>query len=158
MCQDRSDVQYAVKELSREMSNPCSQDIVKLKRLGRYLIDKARYQVVFKYQENLHNGAHSINTWSDTDFAGCKETRKSTSGGVIQLGQHTIRTWSSTQAVIALSSGEAEYYGLVKAAAQSLGIKAMLTDLGIHDAVQILIRTDASAAIGIAQRRGFGKV
>ena len=58
--------------------------------------------------------------WTDTDYAGCAKTRKSTSGGVIMIGGHMIKSWSSTQNVIALSSGEAEYYGLVKGAAQGL--------------------------------------
>ena len=37
------------------------------------------------------------------------------------LGDHTLRFWSSTQKVIALSSGEAEYYGCVRAAAEGMG-------------------------------------
>ena len=61
-----------------------------------------------------------INTQVDTDHAGCLRTRKSTSGGVLKLGSHVIRTWSHTQSVIALSSGEAEYYGMVKGAPYSL--------------------------------------
>ena len=39
---------------------------------------------------------------------------KSTSGGVAKLGRHAVESWSATQAVIATSSGEAEYYGMVK--------------------------------------------
>ena len=74
------------------------------------------------------------------------------------IGSHLINTWSSTQSVIALSSGEAEYYGLVKAAAQGIGVKAMLKDFGIVDDKVINVKSDASAAIGIAQRRGMGKV
>ena len=37
------------------------------------------------------------------------------------LGNHAIKTWSTTQAVIALSSGEAEYYGCVRGGAIGLG-------------------------------------
>ena len=47
------------------------------------------------------------------------------------LGSHVIRIWSTTQSVLATSSGEAEYYALVKMASQLLGTKAMLQDLGI---------------------------
>ena len=70
--------------------------------------------------------------------------------------RNVIKTWSSTQAVVALSSGEAEYYGLVKSGAQSLGMKAVLQDLGIH--IDIVLKTDASAAKGIGSRKGLGKV
>ena len=64
--------------------------------------------------------------------------------------------WSTTQDLIALSSGEAEYYGLVKGSAIGLGIRNMLGDLGINK--NLRVKSDASAAIGIASRKGFGKV
>merc|ERR1711895_351289 len=110
LTQDRTDIQYAVKELSRNMSRPTEGDGVALKRFGRYLVGKTRMKVLFKYQEEVKK----IHVWVDTDYAGCRKTRKSTSGGVLMLGEHLIKGWSVTQAVIALSSGEAEYYGIVK--------------------------------------------
>ena len=70
------------------------------------------------------------------------------------LGTHCIKTWSSTQDVRALSSGEAEFYALVKCAAQCLGIRSLLRDLGTD--LKIHLKTDASAAIGIGMRRGLG--
>ena len=57
-----------------------------------------------------------------------------------------------------MSSGEAEYHGLVKTAAQSIGIKSMLRDFGVNEPVSTSIRSDSSAAISVAQRKGFGKV
>ena len=77
---------------------------------------------------------------------------------MIQIGTHAIKTWNSTQSVIALSSGEAEYYGLVNAAAQSLGSKSVFIDFVVDEAVAVSIRSDSSAALSIAQRRGFGNV
>ena len=60
--------------------------------------------------------------------------------------------------MIAISSGEAEYYGLVKAAAQAMGIKSMLEDFVIEEAIKIQVKTDSSTAVSIATRKGFGKV
>ena len=97
-----------------------------------------------------------VTTWVDSDFAGCRRTGKSTSGGVLKLGDQLLKTWSITQGIIALSSGEAEYYGLVKGSSVALGIKSLLEDLGVE--TKILVNTDASAAKGIASRRGLGKV
>jgi len=94
--------------------------------------------------------------WTDTDYAGCRDTRKSTSGGVIRLGTHVLRGWSSTQKVIALSSGEAEYYGMVRGGAEALGTQSILGDLGVSRNVKLM--TDSSAAKGIAMRTGLGKV
>ena len=69
---------------------------------------------------------------------------------------HVIRVWSTTQSVIATSSGEAEYYALVKMGAQLLGTKSMLEYLGI--VIKLKKLTDASAAQGIAASRGLGQV
>ena len=71
------------------------------------------------------------------------------------FGQHCFKSWSSTQAIIALSSGEAEFYGVVKASSVGLGCKAMLRDLGVQ--VSLNVHTDAEAARGIASRMGLGK-
>ena len=49
-----------------------------------------------------------IHVYTDTDWAGCINTRRSTQGGLALLGAHCIKSYSSTQACIALSSGEAE--------------------------------------------------
>ena len=83
-------------------------------------------------------------------------SRKSTSGGVIMLGKHLIKSWSSTQDGIALSSGEAEYYGLVKGASVAMGVRSMHREMGLD--IRIRVNTDASAAKGIASRRGLGKI
>ena len=72
------------------------------------------------------------------------------------MGDHVIKTWSAAQTTIALSSGEAEYYGMVKGASMALGIRSMLQDLGVD--LRVRLRTDASAAKGIASRRGLGKI
>ena len=67
-----------------------------------------------------------------------------------------IKSWSTTQSVIALSSEEAEYYGRVKGASVGLGIQSVLRDFEIN--VKLTLKSDASAAIAIASRRGLGKV
>ena len=55
-----------------------------------------------------------------------------------------------------MSSGEAEYYGMVKGASNSLGVVAMLADMGVN--LNINLNIDSGAAKGIASRRGLGKV
>ena len=72
------------------------------------------------------------------------------------IGQHCIRTWSSTQPSVTLSSGEAEYYGLVKAAGAGLGHQALMADLEVT--LPVRAWTDSSAALGIATRSGLGKI
>ena len=67
-----------------------------------------------------------------------------------------MKGWSTTQGVIALSSGEAEYYAMVKATSQAIGLRSLLGDMGVE--MGIILKTDASAAKGIASRKGVGKV
>eukprot|EP00973_Karenia_brevis_P070922 9856951-Karenia_brevis.AAC.1 len=110
------------------MSAPKHSDWNLLKRVGRYLIGKPRLVQEFKWQEL----PMTVDCYTDSDWAGDRKGRKSTSGGVLMFGFHTIKTWSSTQQVIALSSGEAELYALVKGAAQSKGICSMLKDFGVQ--------------------------
>ena len=72
------------------------------------------------------------------------------------LGGHALRHWSVTQPTIALSSGEAELVGIVRGAAQGLGLRSMAHDLGFPISLDLF--TDATAAIGICRRRGLGRV
>ncbi len=134
------------------MSNPCQENWEALKRLGRYLIGRERATLKFGYRSNYRN----VHVYSDSDHAGCRRTRKSTSGGVIMLGTHTVKTWSNTQGVIALSSGEAEFYSMVKAGPQATGMVPLMGDMELCKG--IVLKTDASAAKGITSRRGLGKV
>ena len=104
------DIQFAVKEICRKMTKPEMDDWPAIKRLARYLKGSSRVIILFEFQDNQN----FIDVWTDTDFAGCTKTRKSRSGGVIMIGKHCIKTWSKTQDTIAPSSGEAEYYGIVR--------------------------------------------
>ena len=72
------------------------------------------------------------------------------------IGSHLIKAWSSTQPILAMSSGEAEYYAMVKGASTALGLQSMASEVGYS--LGIVLCVDSSAAIGISSRRGLGKV
>ena len=72
------------------------------------------------------------------------------------FGSHVLKTWSATQPSISLSSGEAEYYGVVKAAGIAIGQQSLMNDLGMS--VRVRVWTDSNAAIGICGRSGLGKL
>ncbi len=133
------------------MSSPTEGDWQKLKRLGRYLIAKPRVVLNVDFQKHQT----FLDARVDTDHAGCVKTRKSSNGGALTFGKHCLKTWSTTQSVVALSSGEAEYYGVVKGGSVLLGAVSMARDLGVE--LKARIHTDSSAAKGIANRRGLGK-
>ena len=72
------------------------------------------------------------------------------------LGKHCLSFWSSTQKVVATSSGESEYYAIVRASSEALGVRALCADAGM--AVDLVGKMDSTAASGMAMRRGLGKV
>ena len=148
---DRPDIQFAVKKLATSMSSPTNRNWNELKRLGRYL--KKRPRVVIKY--NWQNAGENIVANSDSDWAGDKKTRKSTSGGILRIGDHYIKSWSKNQSVIALSSAEAELYAIIKTSSETLGIISILKDWNMIYRADIM--ADASAALGIIGRNGLGK-
>ena len=116
---DRPDLIYSAKEDCRGMSCPTDLHQAPLKRMARYL--RSRPRLVFKFD---HQQADHIDTYADTDWAGCPRSRRSTSGGCIMVGSHLLKCWSSTQAGVAMSSGEAEFYGAAKGASAGLGMRA----------------------------------
>ena len=72
---------------------------------------------------------NEVTTFIDSDLAGCKETRKSSSAGVIQLGNHTLKADTRKQKIIAKSSADAELYAAALGASESKGIASLLKDL-----------------------------
>ena len=149
---DRPDLMYAAKECSRKMAKPQNGDWSALKRIGRYLIYRPRVVHKFVWQER----PEGLSAYSDSNWAGCHETRKSTSGACFMYGSHLLKAYSRTQSNIALSSGEAEYYALVATASEALGLVAMTDDFG--DKSDAYLYADASAAIGVANREGLGRI
>ena len=149
---DRSDVQFASKECSRRMSSPCLRDWGAVKRIGRYLLGRPRAVQHFDWQDR----PACFSVYSDSNWAGCKATRKSTSGACLLWGGHVLKSYSRTQSNIALSSGEAELYATVTAASEGLGLTAMARDFGME--IRSNVHVDATAATGIAERKGLGKV
>jgi hypothetical protein len=102
--QDRYDLQFAVKEICRGMAKPKRSGEAKLKRLARYLVGAPEMELIFDAE-----GEEEVVVYSDSDWAGCKASRKSTSGGMVLFGGSLVKSWSKTQGSIAMSSGEAEY-------------------------------------------------
>ena len=71
-------------------------------------------------------------------------------------GARLIQHWNTTQTTVALSSAEAELTGICNGTSQSIGPRPLAANVGIK--LQLEIKTDAAAAIGICRRRGLGKV
>ena len=90
----------------------------------------------------------------DADHGGDAVTRKSTTGMVAIFGTHVLKRSSNIQSTIALSTGESEYYALVKGGSVGLGLQSLCADLGLD--LEVAIEGDSNAAKGTVNRVGLG--
>ena len=102
---DRPDILFASKECSRRMWSPRNDDWTALKRVVPYVLGKPRLAWRFVRQQILK----FISAFCDSNWAGCHDTRKSTSGACVMHGSHLVKAYSRTQSNISLSSGEADF-------------------------------------------------
>ena len=123
-----------------------------MKRWDRYLLGNSRTISKYEWQGN----EPEVVGFSDSDWAECRVTGKSTSGGAIMIGSHFIKGLARTQKHVTLSSAEAELIALVKCTSELLGIRAMLSDWGHTKSG--MIHADSSSALAIAKRKGAGKL
>ena len=119
VAQDRVDIAEAVKCLTRHMKEPRSGHMQELKRLRRYLVKNRR--CVLTYTRQTSDATLQVHV--DSDWAGDLLGRKSTTGVIVRRGKHLLRHMSCLQTLFALSSGEADYYALIRGACTSLGIQ-----------------------------------
>ena len=72
-----------------------------------------------------------VTAFTDSDWAGCVKTAKSTSAGAIHFGKHVLKLYCRQQKVVALNSAEVEVYAMVAASAETLAMAAYAKDLGL---------------------------
>ena len=152
LAQDRADIQYAAKECCRGMAAPTRGHLKAMRRLVRYLIAFPRvvWSFVFQHRQDC------LRFYSDSDWAGCRRTARSTSGGIALIGSHCIRSYSVTQKMVTLSSGEAELMALVKATSEAIGLLQLAESWGITMSANVFV--DSSAALAVTDRKGCGKL
>ena len=137
------------------MSKPTARSMARMKRFARYLLEHPRTTIVFR-ADGGEWGDGRIDVYSDSDWASCPRRRRSTTGGVLVVDGGVVKSWSSMQSTIAQSSGEAEYYAMVRAAAEALNIQSIMRDMGWEAGIRLWV--DSSAAKSMASRIGLGKV
>ena len=123
----RPEMAFATKELCRSMARPMKPDLARITRMCRFLRGLPRLVQRIPFAEEPPT---LVKAYVDCDWAGCRLSRESTSGGILTLGGAMMRCWSTNQAVIALSSGEAEYYAALKGASLALGSNLCCWTLG----------------------------
>ena len=82
------------------------------------------------YEWQTEDEARKVTVFVDSDWAGCKVSRRSVSGGIILSAGALLKAWSNRHASTAMSSAEAEFYAASKAAAELMGIQSLFADMG----------------------------
>nr|GFB71148.1 copia protein [Tanacetum cinerariifolium] len=108
-----------------------------------------RYQAKPTEKHLKEDSGFELTGFSDADYAGCKDTFKSTSGGAQFLGEKLVSWSSKKQDCTALSTVKAEYVSLSACCAQVLWMRKQLTDYGFYFN-KILIYCDSKSAIAIS--------
>ena len=157
----RPDMAYATKELARGLQQPTVKHQKKLKHLIGYLKGTKHYKFCISPTVQLRddNMPLDIVASTDSDWAGCHSTRKSTTGFAIQVLGTTVHFGSRTQATVALSSAESEFYAIGTATTEALILKNFLQESLGNRKINIKVGTDDSASgksmatrIGVSRR------
>jgi hypothetical protein len=121
----RPDLLFAVCMCARYQSKPTNKHLEAVKRVFRYL--KVTVHLGLWYPKNT---AMALTAYSDADHAGCKDTRRSTSGAAQFLGDKLVSWSSKRQMSTSISSTEAEYIAMSSCCAQILWMRSQLSDYG----------------------------
>ena len=147
---DRPSLQLAMSVVSG-MSEPKVVHQLQVVRVARYVLQHPGEACLFGYQAD----PKTLYVHTDTDWAADELTRKSVSCTVERYGSHMLDCVAK-QSLVALSSGEAEFYGIVRAVATSKQTSQILEQIGMQS--EVTIASDSSAARGIPTRTGSEKV
>lgn len=120
----RPDISYAVQQICLFMHSPRDSHLNLLKRILRYV------------RKTSHLGLHltkstnkDLVAYSDADWAGCPDTRWSTSGYCVFYGDNLVSWSSKRQVTVSRSSAEAEYRGVANCVAERCWLRQLLTEL-----------------------------
>jgi hypothetical protein len=141
----RLDISYAVGVVSQFMHAPRTSHLVAVYRILRYLKSAPGKGVLFSNHGHLR-----LEAFTDADWAGSIDDRRSTSGYCTFLGGNLVTWRSKKQAVVARSSAEAEYRAMSHGVCELLWLQTFLRDLGFPDASPMKLYCDNKAAINIA--------
>ncbi|KAD7117276.1 hypothetical protein E3N88_04544 [Mikania micrantha] len=136
----RPDIMFATCVCARFQAAPKESHLIAVKRIFRYLQGTQSLGI-------WYSTGHSCKlvAFSDSDYAGCKLSRKSTSGGCQFLGNCQVSWQSKKQTSVATSTAEAEYIAAASCTSQILWLQSQLLDYGIKELKTPLLMDSASA-------------
>lgn len=149
----RPDISVAVSILSQYLDCPRKMHWRAAIRVLRYLKGTSRLGIQFKSKNT--DTSMSIAAFSDSKWGGDKQSRRSTSGVLVQLAGGPAVYNSKRQATVALSSAEAEYMALALTTQEVIWIRFLLGEMGERVDAATTIHLDNKSAISIATNHGY---
>jgi len=143
----RPDISFAVHHAARQCENPTYADWYKIINILKYLNNT-------KYYKILYNGLGPFHGYTDADFAGDKEDRKSTSGHIFLMGNSPISWYSKKQTIVATSTAEAEFISASECIKKALWFRNIIYELFNHKS-PITIYTDNKSSKIIMENGEF---
>jgi hypothetical protein len=138
----RPDLTHAINMVCQFMHQPGTSHFQAVKRILRYLQGTLDYGLRLLSRSSL-----SLYGFSDADWAGCLDTRCSTTGYCIYLGANCISWASKKQATVSRSSAEAEYHSMSTTTAELTWILYLLRDIGINLSTPPVLFCDNTSAL-----------
>jgi hypothetical protein len=142
---NRPDIAFSVVVCARFQENPKESHLTAVKCIIRYVNDTLLYDIWCSRERNL-----VVAGYSDANWAGNANDRKSTSGGCFYVGNNLVAWMSKKQASIFLSTTKAEYIVAGSCCTQLLWMKTLLGDYGFSQDTMI-INCDSTSAINISK-------
>ena len=127
----RPDIAYIVGMLGRYLSNPGKDHWIAAKRVMRYLQKTKDYMLTYRKLDQLE-----IIGYSDSDFAGCRDSMKSTSGYIYLLVGGAISWKSVKQSIVASSTIAVEFVACYEASNHGIWLRNFVTGLPIMDGIE----------------------
>jgi transposase InsO family protein len=149
----RPDIAFVVGMLGRYQSNPGIDHWRAAKKVMRYLQGTKNYMLMYRRTDNLE-----VIGYSDSDFVGCVDSRKSTSGYIFMMAGGAVSWRSAKQTLIATSTMEAEFVSCFEATLHGVWLKSFISGLRIMDSISKPLRMycDNSAVVFMAKNNKSG--
>jgi hypothetical protein len=144
LCASRPDIMLSVCMCARFQSDPKECHLVAVKRILRYLVSTPCFGIWYP-----KGSTFDLIGYSDSNYAGCKVDRKSTSGTCQFLGRSMVSWSSKKQTSVALSTADAEYVAAGQCCAQLLWMRQTLRDIG-YNLSKVPLLCDNESAIRLA--------
>ena len=143
----RPDIAYAVGVLGRYLSNPGQKHWTAAKRVMRYLQGTKNCMLTYRRSDDL-----KVTGYSDSDFAGCPDDHKSTSGYIFIMAGGAVSWKSVKQSLTATSSMEAEYVACYEATREAVWLRNFISGLKIVESISrpLTICCDNAAAVSFS--------